>query len=400
MNVNLLNLAIAMFASALRDATDPTKYSWGRIAEITLDIFSRQFDDVPEVTGDMIRKRVTRFKERLESDAHFEPANNLEILENFGFVYDDARYYPGERHPISGDIIGLFAQGDFIGYNLSEEEVSFSVEGDFESYVPEVDGEGIDVPVINDDKGPIQFLETGDVLVLIRDGRPLTIEKSHEFFPDIKKNLNAGKWNKALDLIDRKNTVAKLKEFVEGMIRVVPEGVYVGDKLLHGAIGKKLMEQFNDANVLELQRYAKFQDKLQQNPSFKVLNRLYEFVSYGDIQIDADGFIIAYKVVSNKYLDLHTRTFDNSPGKILEVDRNSVDDDMEAECSYGLHVCAVTYLNSFGSAKHGSDRVVRVKLHPADVVAVPPDYESQKIRTCKYEVLSDVTEEVKYKYLR
>ena len=36
------------------------------------------------------------------------------------------------------------------------------------------------------------------------------------------------------------------------------------------------------------------------------------------------------------------------------------------------------------------DRMVAVKINPADVVSVPSDYGNQKLRTCRYEVMFEV----------
>jgi hypothetical protein len=46
------------------------------------------------------------------------------------------------------------------------------------------------------------------------------------------------------------------------------------------------------------------------------------------------------------------------------------------------------YVASYGSVNSG-DRIVIVKVNPADVVSVPKDCSYQKVRTCRYEVVGE-----------
>jgi hypothetical protein len=78
---------------------------------------------------------------------------------------------------------------------------------------------------------------------------------------------------------------------------------------------------------------------------------------------------------------------DNSPGTVVEMERNQVDDNKDQTCSTGLHFCGLSYLDHFG----GSDsRVVIVKIDPADVVSIPSDYNGAKGRACRYEVIGEM----------
>lgn len=91
-------------------------------------------------------------------------------------------------------------------------------------------------------------------------------------------------------------------------------------------------------------------------------------------------------------MDIHSGTFDNSPGKIVEMPREEVDSDVNQTCSRGLHACADSYLGEF-YAKSSGYKVIVVKINPKDVCAVPADYNFSKMRTCRYEVLSEAEEE-------
>ena len=79
-------------------------------------------------------------------------------------------------------------------------------------------------------------------------------------------------------------------------------------------------------------------------------------------------------------------TISNKVGNVVEVPRNTVDDNWRLDCSSGLHVGSIEYVRNF--CANDQNRVVIVKVNPADVVAVP-EYECTKLRTCKYEVVGE-----------
>jgi hypothetical protein len=79
---------------------------------------------------------------------------------------------------------------------------------------------------------------------------------------------------------------------------------------------------------------------------------------------------------------------DNSIGKIVEMERNEVDDNKDQTCSTGLHFCSQDYLPHFGNGY--DSRVVILKINPADVVSIPSDYNNAKGRACKYEVVGEI----------
>lgn len=122
------------------------------------------------------------------------------------------------------------------------------------------------------------------------------------------------------------------------------------------------------------------------NLSSKIIDRLFLFLSKNDLNITADGKVLAWKVVRPDYLDKHSRTFDNSVGKVLEMPRNKVNDNDAAHCSYGFHVCSWGYLSSFAST---GDPVMQVEVDIKDIVSIPTDYNGEKVRVCKYKVVAE-----------
>lgn len=130
----------------------------------------------------------------------------------------------------------------------------------------------------------------------------------------------------------------------------------------------------------------KFWRRLQHNPSMRSVEQLYGFLENKGIPIDDEGFILAYKAIRADYKDFHSGKCDNTVGQVLSMPRNRISDDPNQACHYGFHVGALEYASTFG----GSDRrIVVCRVDPADVVCVPYDHSMQKVRVCRYEVLSE-----------
>lgn len=136
----------------------------------------------------------------------------------------------------------------------------------------------------------------------------------------------------------------------------------------------------------DLKPMARFLENLLGNPSYRAVTSLYEFLEYGNMPITEDGHFLAYKAVRQDYLDIHSGTFDNSVGQIVSMPRNKVNEDPSQTCSAGLHVCSFDYLPHFANA---NGHVMVCKINPADVVAIPTDYQNTKMRVSKYEVVDE-----------
>lgn len=142
----------------------------------------------------------------------------------------------------------------------------------------------------------------------------------------------------------------------------------------------------NEQGVIAL---GKFVDKLLDNPDPEIMNRVVDFIRFADVEIDENGDIITYKYVDHDYKDSYSRKLDNRPGAEVFMKRILVDKNIDNQCSEGLHVCALSYVFSFWST---GKRLVRTRLSPRDIVAIPRDYKGAKIRTCRYSSIDDVTD--------
>lgn len=153
--------------------------------------------------------------------------------------------------------------------------------------------------------------------------------------------------------------------------------------LAENIVVSRIVENFKKG--VEFNYLLQFLDNVAENPSNTAIQELYMFLEDNSLPITPDGYFLAFKRITKDYTDCYTNSFDNRVGAIVEMKREDVDDDRDRTCSNGLHFCAKGYLKSY----HG-DRIVVVKINPADVVSIPSDYNNMKGRCCKYMVVAEV----------
>lgn len=218
------------------------------------------------------------------------------------------------------------------------------------------------------------FLLNGS-LTLQYDGQTKLLSSGDERFPKVLLAL-------------KENRFDDVKEIVEPERYFKRQGLDLDEGLVTVS-GESMPSELND-RILEYQEQGlpfdsllKFWDNLKKNPSFNSRQQLFKFLSNNGHSITADGYFIGYRGVTEDFKDKHSRSWDNSPGSICEMSRGLVDDNPNNTCSHGLHVGGYEYAKDFGP------KLVMVKVNPRDVVAVPNDYNGQKMRVCRFEVLSE-----------
>jgi len=224
------------------------------------------------------------------------------------------------------------------------------------------------------------FIVQGSNITVVIGNKPHTINKSHITYERVLNAIKAGDWDTVRDVIEPQKVVV---EFGKGNVSVQGDKVFWKDRELHNALTKRMVSMIQDGFSVE--PLIAFMDNLMENPSKRAVNELYGFLEKNSLPITPDGCFLAYKKIKFDYTDCHTGTMDNSVGKVVEMERNDVDDDQNRTCSTGLHFCSRDYLNHFGG-----DRIVIVKINPRDVVSIPTDYNDSKGRACRYEVIDEI----------
>lgn len=227
------------------------------------------------------------------------------------------------------------------------------------------------------------FIIQGNNITVVIGNKPHTIAKSHITYQKVVDAIKAGDWTKVADLVEPKKVVLN---YGKGNVSVQGDQLFWKGKPMHNALATRMITMLQDEFPIE--PLVNFMENLMTNPSKRAVDELYGFLEKNSLPITPDGHFLAYKKVRNDYLDIHSGTMDNSPGKIVEMERNEVDDNKDRTCSSGLHFCSQDYLPSFGNST--DNRVVIVKINPRDVVSIPSDYNNAKGRACRYEVIGEI----------
>jgi hypothetical protein len=246
----------------------------------------------------------------------------------------------------------------------------------------------------------LKWLETAKFLTITYDDKNICIQKNTE------------RYKKAKDLINNLNSSSEeLLDFFfhpEKMIRkhsnnkVIIENNKVSYKsnseifTLPDCLVKKLVEFAY--NSYPWKAFSAFLHNLSENPNPESREQLYYFLEHNKFPITEDGCFLAYKYVTEidgHLYDAYTKEYLNDVGCIVVMDRNKCNSDRSTTCSHGLHVAAYEYASGCGIG----EVIIEVKINPKDVVAVPYDYNNQKMRVCRYEVIKKGATECKNSYV-
>jgi len=232
---------------------------------------------------------------------------------------------------------------------------------------------------------PLVHQVTLQSIMVVVDGEPTTVQRSHANFEKLRHALYEQRWDDVPGLL----TVAQtIEQWADGDFTVVGGHVVYQGEQLPPALDQRILKMVTQAE--DPRCLMRFWERLQQNPSYRSVNQLYAFLmKHPGIPITPDGHILFYKGVRNDFRDCHSGKFDNSPGQTPFMKRNRVSDDPTKACHFGFHVGSRQYASGFTSGK-----VVICKVDPADVVCVPNDCNQAKIRIHRYHVIGVDTGEL------
>lgn len=224
------------------------------------------------------------------------------------------------------------------------------------------------------------YLIQGSNIVIVIDNTPHTITSTHIAYDEIKEAIKAADWETVRELVEPQEIIVN---YGRGNVSIRDGQMYWRDEEYHGVLADRMIEMYKEGFSIE--PMVAFMENLNLNPSRRAVTELYTFLEKGNMPITPDGHFLAYKKVRADYRDCHTGTIDNSVGKVVEMERNRVDDEASNTCSTGLHFCSYDYLRHFGG-----EHVMILKINPRDVVSIPADYDATKGRCCRYEVIGEV----------
>lgn len=244
---------------------------------------------------------------------------------------------------------------------------------------------GLGKKKVETEQDDTKFIATNDGnITLCRFGVTHSIDSTHPHHARIRAALDAGDLDGIDDLLDIPSQIETMEDVT--VDRKTGSVLYRGDEV-GGVIATKIQEMI--AASEDFRPLGMFLSRVKKNPSRRAVEELWSFLENEGMAITEDGYFIAYKGVRDDFLDRHSGTFDNSPGQVLRMERNEVDDDCTKTCSHGFHVGSLSYATGWGT------RVVRCKVDPADAVSVPKEQGSEKLRVCGYEVIEESKDLIK-----
>ncbi len=207
-----------------------------------------------------------------------------------------------------------------------------------------------------------------------------------------------------VDLFDVETVVRREFQRLTPRVTVRDGQVFLDGDVQNGPIVAQILRFIDEGYTDDLEAVVNFMEKVETNPDPYCREQLFRWLENNEFTIAQDGDVVAYKGchVNDEGVLTSTRkapaservTVDDVQvtgfvpqvaGSIVEMPRSVVDHDPNRTCSVGLHVSNFRYANEFTRGN-----VVEVRVNPRDFVSVTTDYNSEKIRTCRYRVVGPV----------
>ena len=227
----------------------------------------------------------------------------------------------------------------------------------------------------------LNFILTDDTITVFANGKIHTLTNTERTWTRALKALHERDDQALLDAVNRIDTLTRFCH--KNDVVIEDSKITYRGRELHNCLTERLRKMAEDG--MDIKPLANFLANVMENPSNRSVEELYSFLEHNNLPITPDGCFIAYKRIRDDWKDCHSGTIDNSIGQIPSMPRNAVDDNPNNTCSHGLHVCSIEYLKNFWG-----DRLIAVKVNPADVVSVPIDYHNTKMRVARYEVIEEL----------
>lgn len=283
------------------------------------------------------------------------------------------------------------------------------------------------VKIIALSKGKERNVSTIEATFSTEDGQliPLRVKEDDkpELFikiQDVIKNSQSNISEAASKLFSLMSPQALVTEHINSSshlsrnMKIKDGNIYFGEFKLEETLSNHLLSLLNEENTPKDEKlwksYMMFLDNLYQNANEDIRNQLFRWMDYengvgNSFGITDDGCIIGYKGCAGTILEpISVQTgfaivdgvevnghIPNKVGSVIQMPRSTVQNDPSVGCSYGLHVGTRDY------ASRWAPILLLVKVNPRDVVSVPYECESQKMRVCEYTVLevTDIEQEHK-----
>ena len=232
---------------------------------------------------------------------------------------------------------------------------------------------------------------------VISAGKNYSFDSTHPKYDELVGFIKASDEKSFIETL----SVGKVVDtWSSGDFRLEDGFLFYLNEQIHPVITNRILEMIKEG--FDHQPMLRFLENLYRNTSYSSINELYTFLIHKHLPITPDGYFIAYKSVSiyrgpdivdlvgltikeGDYVDSYTKkSYRNNIGDVPAMARYKVDDNRNTACSNGLHCGALQYVTN----DYRQEVILQVKVNPADVVSVPLDANTMKVRCTSYEVIS------------
>ena len=205
----------------------------------------------------------------------------------------------------------------------------------------------------------------------------------------------------ALDMIDAATAALNKFEPLSERVTMNRGRLFFDGDQVHSSLADQVRRFLKDG-VEDWKPLVRFLELVKMNPEPHSQEMLFDWTAKEDLTITADGYVVGYKSVNKAdgggYLSIHTGTafvngerFEDQQipqqvGDTVTMPRSAVVHNPREDCSVGLHVGTYSYADRFDG-----NVLLEVKVNPRDVVSVP-QYDANKMRVCRYEIVGEVKE--------
>lgn len=227
---------------------------------------------------------------------------------------------------------------------------------------------------------PLKYTMTSESVTVMYGGKSHVVRESSPHFNNLRKAILSKDWDSVPKYLTVKSSIS---QWSNDKFKILDDGrVNYEGKEIPNDFGCRIVSMATAGE--DPTPLFRFYDRLQKNPSKRSVDQLWPFLNKLGIPLTKDGCFLAYKGVRDDFMDKHSGTICNKPGSTIKLPRNSISDDPNEACHFGLHVGAKSYASSFASS-YG--KVVICVVDPQHVVCVPYDSGKEKMRVCEYKVI-------------
>lgn len=247
------------------------------------------------------------------------------------------------------------------------------------------------------------IVDTGDhkSISVVVDGEIFAADGTHPNWSEIVEAALALDYG-VVDLFDRSAALSDQFEQITDRVSVNNGRVFFDGDEVDNEITRGLVRAMDEGS--DFVPVARFLENLASNPSEHSKENLYRWIKGREFSISDDGCLVGYKGImrdaTHGFVSVssgtaivdgqkHQGQIPNYIGAVVMMPRSEVTHDPSIPCHIGLHVGTWNYASNFGSGG-----TLKVHVNPRDVVSVPSDTYSEKMRVCRYEVVDIIEKPV------